>query len=208
MTAVFAFYFFCSAWFPKGNKRAALFAASLFLIASGFGWIYIISLAETNPIGSQIESIGTFVEDKIKVSDIRLSANFMIAAFPDFSTALIYISLPAGFVLLGLVRVAIDNRFRYMILLSLVSILGILSHDEFYIFIILASLLPLIYNLQKKNYLYIGLLIAFAFTYAIDSISPENYFTFQNIFGMPLLQTLHDIHSIDVFPLHTATTFS
>jgi len=188
MTAVFAFYFFCSAWFPKGNKRAALFAASLFLIASGFGWIYIISLAETNPIGSQIESIGTFVEDKIKVTDIRLSANFMIAAFPDFSTALIYISLPAGFVLLGLVRVAIDNRFRYMILLSLVTILGILGHDEFYIFIILASLLPLIYNLQKKNYLYIGLLITFAFTYAIDSISPENYFTFQNIFGMPLFQ--------------------
>lgn len=188
ITAVFAFYFFCSAWFPRDSKKAALFAASLFLISSGFGWIYIISLEGTNPIDSQIESIATFVEDKIKVTDIRLSANFMIAAFPDFSTALVYISLPAGFVLLGLVRVAIDNRFRYMILLLLVTILGVLSHDEFYIFIILASLLPLIYNIQKKNYLYIGLLITFALTYAVDSISPENYFTFQNIFGMPLLQ--------------------
>ena len=188
MTAVFAFYFFCSTWFPRNKKRAALIASSLFLIGSGFGWIYIISLTATNPVASQIASIVTFVEDKIKVTDIRLSANFMIAAFPDFSTALIYISLPAGFVLLSLVRVSIDNKFCYMALLSLITILGILSHDEFYIFIILASLLPLIYNLQKKNYLYFALLIAFAFTYAVDTLSPERYFTFQSIFGMPLLQ--------------------
>jgi hypothetical protein len=188
MTAVFAFYFFCSAWFPRNKKKAALFAASLFLIASGFGWIYIISLTGTNPISSQLASIVAFVDDKIKVTDIRLSANFMIAAFPDFSTALIYISLPAGFVLLGLVRVNFDNKLSYMTILSLITILGILSHDEFYIFTILASVLPLVYNLQNKHYVYFGLLVAFGFTYALDALIPGRYFTSQIIFGMPLLQ--------------------
>ena len=39
MTAVFAFYYFCSTWFPNNSKRAALLASSLFLISSGFGWV-------------------------------------------------------------------------------------------------------------------------------------------------------------------------
>ncbi len=38
MTAVFAFYYFTLSWFPSNMKRAALFASSLFLLASGFDW--------------------------------------------------------------------------------------------------------------------------------------------------------------------------
>jgi hypothetical protein len=187
ITAVFAFYYFCLIWLPRDNKRAALLASSLFLTAAGFGWIYMFSLAETNPLDSQIASITNFVEDKIKVSDIRLSANFMIAAFPDFSTGLIYIVLPAGFVLLGLVRTKLDNRFHYVLILSLVTILGTISHDEFYIFVILASSLPLIYNIQKKYSVYIALIISLAFTFVLDTLLPVKYFTVQSIFGVSLL---------------------
>ena len=67
--AVFSFYYFCSVWFPNNSKRAALLASSLFLIASGFGWIYLISLTETSPITSQISSISKFLDDKIKFTD-------------------------------------------------------------------------------------------------------------------------------------------
>ena len=187
ISAVFGFYYFCSIWLPGDNKRAALFASSLFLIAAGFGWIYIITLAEANPLDSQFASISNFVDDKIKVSDIRLSANFMIAAFPDFSTGLIYIALPAGFLLLGLVRTKFENRFHYVLILSLVTTLGTLSHDEFYIFIIIASTLPLIYNIEKKYSVYVALIIALAITFALDTLLPVKYFTTQSIFGVPLL---------------------
>jgi hypothetical protein len=187
ITAVFGFYYFCSIWFPRDRKRAALLASSLFVIGSGFGWIYMISLTETNPISSPISSMANFVDDKIKVTDIRLSANFMIAAFPDFSTGLIYISLPAGFVLLGLVRTNIENKLHYTAILATITVLGVLSHDEFYIFIIISSTLPLIYNLQKKHSLYVAFLVAIAFTYLIDGLLPVRYFTFQSIFGLPLL---------------------
>jgi hypothetical protein len=188
MTAVFAFYYFCSIWFPDSSKRAALLASSLFLISSGFGWVYIISLTETNPIASQISSISNFLDDKIKFTDIIRPANFMIAAHPDFSTGLIYISLSAGFVLLGLIRAKISNKLCYTIILSLVSILGILSHDEFYFFIIASSTLPLIYNMQKKYSVYFALLFALAFTYTIDALLPVRYFSTNDIFGFPLIQ--------------------
>jgi len=188
MTAVFAFYYFCLAWFPLNKKRAAIFASSLFVIASGFGWVYILYLTDTSPIVSQISSISNFVEDKIRVTDIRLSANFMIAAFPDFSTSLIYISLPAGFVLLGLIRIEFGNKISYTTILLLISILGILFHDEFYIFIIVSCILPLIYNLKKKSYVYFAFLIAFALAYIIDGLLPVKYFTSHRIFGISLIE--------------------
>ena len=188
MTAVIAFYYFCRTWFPSSKKRAALFASSLFVIASGFGWMYILHLAGTNPVDSQINSISYFVEEKIRVSDIRLSANFMIAAFPDFSTGLTLVSLPAGFVLLGLVYVKFRNKISYITVLSLISILGILFHDEFYMFIIVSSLLPLIYNLKKKSYVYFAFLIAFASAYIIDGMLPIKYFTANRVFGMSVIE--------------------
>lgn len=201
ITAVFGFYYFCSVWFPRDRKRAALLASSLFVIGSGFGWVYMFSLTETNPISSSISSMANFVDDKIKVTDIRLSANFMIAAFPDFSTGLIYISLPAGFVLLGLVRTKIENKLHYTSILAIITVLGVLSHDEFYIFIILSSALPLIYNLQKKHSLYVAFLVAIAFTYLIEGLLPVRYFTSQSIFGTPLL-LLCTIFTVVMFAMY------
>lgn len=199
--AVFAFYNFCFTWFPSDKKRAALFASSLFVIASGFGWVYMLYLTDTSPIGSQISSISNFVEDKIRVTDIRLSANFMIAAFPDFSTGLILVSLPAGFVLLSLVYVEFGNKISYITILSLISTLGILFHDEFYIFIIVSSLLPLTYNLKNKSYVYFAFLISFSFAYLIDGLLPVKYFTSNTISGIPLIE-LNFIFTLVTFSLY------
>ena len=174
--------------FPQVKREPALFASSLFVIASGFGWMYILHLAGTNPVDSQINSISYFVEEKMRVTDIRLSANFMIAAFPDFSTGLTLVSLPAGFVLLGLVYVKFRNKFSYITILSLISILGIIFHDEFYIFIIVSSLLPLIYNLRKKSYVYFAFLIALASAYIIDGMLPIKYFTSNRVFGISVIE--------------------
>ena len=47
MTAVFAFYYFCSIWLPRDNKRAALLASSLFLISIGI-WMDLYNLFGRN----------------------------------------------------------------------------------------------------------------------------------------------------------------
>ena len=187
MTAVLAFYYFCSRWFPQNKKRAALLASSLFVFGSGFGWIYILSSTATGSTIAQISSVIALLDDSVLAPDIKLSANFMIAAFPDFSTGLIYITLPAGFVLLGLIRTRFKNKLSYTAILSIVSILGILFHEEFYVFIIVASLLPLIFNIRERNSLYLAFLFAFVVAYVIDSLLPVRYFTTREISGVPLI---------------------
>ncbi|HZL23730.1 MAG TPA: hypothetical protein VFC05_10415, partial [Nitrososphaeraceae archaeon] len=187
MTAVLAFYYFCSRWFPSNQKRAALLASSLFVLGSGFGWIYILSSTATGSTVPQISSIAALLDDSVLAPDIKLSANFMIAAFPDFSTGLIYITLPAGFVLLGLIRTRINSKLSYIAILSIVSILGILFHEEFYFFIVVSSLLPLTFNIREKNSLYLAFLFAFLVAYILDSLLPVRYFTSREISGVPLI---------------------
>ena len=187
MTTVFAFYVFCRTWFPANKKRASLFASSLLVIASGFGWMYMLYLTEIDPVGSQANAISYFVQEKIRETDIRLSANFMIAAFPDFNTSLTLVSLPAGFILLSLIKFEFHNRIIHTVLVSLVSILGILFHDEFYLFVILSSLLVFTYNIRKRGNVYFALLIALASVYVIDSMLPVNYFTSNKILGLPVI---------------------
>ncbi len=188
ITAAFAFHYFCKTWLPSNKKRAALLASTFFVIASGLGWIYILYLADASTVDSQINSISYFVEEKIRVSDIRLSANFMIAAFPDFSTGLTLIALPAGFVLLALIYLEFGNKITYIAILSLISLLGILFHDEFYLFILVSSILPLVYNLKKKTWVYFALLIALASAFVIDSMLPVKYFTSHRIFGISVIE--------------------
>ena len=187
MTAVFAFYYFCREWFPLKMKRAALLASTFFVLSGGFGWVYLLYSTGANPVTSEILSITSFLQEHIKFSDIILSANFMIAAYPDFSTGLIYIALPAGFLLLGLLRFEIKNKFTSTVIVSIVSLSGILFHDEFYIFIIVSSILPLVFNMRNKSSVYLAFLITFAFVYIIDMISPINYFTSRGVLGIPLI---------------------
>lgn len=183
MTAVFAFYYFTLSWFPPNAKKAALIASSFFLLASGFDWTYIIS----NLQNSQISQITTFFLQQIRSSDLIYAPNFIISAFPDFSTALIYIVLPAGFVLLGLIRLKFDNNFSYTAIISIITILGILSHDEFYFFIIVSCILPIVFNIGKKHCVYVAFLISFVFIYIVDGMLPVKYFTSNTISEIPLI---------------------
>jgi hypothetical protein len=43
---VFAFYYFFLKWLPS-YKKAALLAATLFMLSSGFGWVYLLNLANS-----------------------------------------------------------------------------------------------------------------------------------------------------------------
>jgi len=207
MTAVFGFYFLCRTWLPSNKKRASLFAASLFVIAAGFGWIYVLYLEQSNPVESQTNSISYFVDEKIRESDIRLSANFMIAAFPDFSTGLTLVTLPAGFALLSLIYVKFRNMIGYITIISAVSFVGIIVHDEFYIFVVLSSLLPLAYNLKNKSYVYFALFIALTCVYLLNGVFPVKYFTANRILGTPVLE-LNFIFTLVTFSLYLLRQYS
>jgi hypothetical protein len=186
MTPLFAFYYFFLTWVPTTKRKAALLACSLFMISSGFGWIYLLSISVTSePIISPLSSLESLVNTRSL--DIVRASNFIIATAPDFSTGLIYIALPAGFTLLGIVRTTIKNNFTNIAIVTAISVLGIISHDEFYFFIIIASILPLIFRMKSKNYLYLGFVIAFLIIFLIDIITPGKYLTLNEIFGLPLL---------------------
>lgn len=183
MTAVFAFYYFFSTWVPRSMQKAALIACSLITLSAGFGWIYLLNISvTTQPIVSQQSSLNVF--ENIRQLDIVRSSNFGITA-PD--TGLTYIVLPIGFVLLGILRTRFNSNFTNTAIVTAISILGIMSHDEFYIFIIIACLLPLIFKMKSRNYLYLGFLLALSIVYVIDILTPGKFFTFIQILGLPLL---------------------
>ena len=145
---VLAFYYFFKNWVPNRMKKAALLACTLFMLSSGFGWIYVLNLAVTDPPESQESALQMMYQAVITSFDIILPTSFS-AAHPDFSTPLIIIALPAGFVMLVILREEeIKNKFnsKYFALILPITFLGIISHDEFY-FIIIASIVPIFYFL-------------------------------------------------------------
>jgi cell division protein FtsW (lipid II flippase) len=54
-----------------------------------------------------------------------MPGNFIIASHPDFSTALIFITLPAGLILLGFVRQIIQGRIIFTIIVTIITLLEI-----------------------------------------------------------------------------------
>ena len=185
---IFGFYFFFSAWIPANMQRAKILACTLLAISSGFGWMYLLGLSvTTNPVVSEKSVLDTIVSTE--PFDIFQPTNFSLSAHPEFSTGLIYIALPAGFVLLGLLRGYITNKFTFTIMVTVISVLGILSHDEFYLFIIIAAVIPLVFRIRQGNYMYLGFVLAIFIVYLIDITSPERYYTSIVIFsGFSLLK--------------------
>jgi hypothetical protein len=183
LSPVIAFYYFFSRWIPRNLNRANLLACSLFAVGSGFNWIYFLG-----PMGQPILSEHSFLEAIYRAASVVVvqPTNFIFAANPDFSTGLIYIALPAGFVLLGLVHERIGSKFMYTILTTGVTIVGSLTHPEFYYFLIVGSLLPIFFSFKKEvYYLYLGFLFALIFVYLFDKIFPGNASIV--IFGLPLV---------------------
>jgi hypothetical protein len=197
---VLAFYYFFKNWVPNRMKKAALLACTLFMLSSGFGWIYLLNLAVTDPPESQESALQMMYQAGIKSFDIILPTSFS-GAHPDFSTPLIIIALPAGFVMLGILREEeIKNKFnsKYFALILPITFLGIISHDEFYLFIIIASIVPIFlffstnsYYKNKKNYVYVYVVLLAALlltlVLATFSFAGVGYFTYITILGVPLI---------------------
>ncbi|HZD83688.1 MAG TPA: hypothetical protein VE076_12510, partial [Nitrososphaeraceae archaeon] len=68
-------------------------------------------------------------------------------------------------------------NIKYFVIFTLISLLGILCHDEIYLFIIMVSVIPIIFGLPKKHFVYAAFLAAMAITLLVDRIYIENYFT-------------------------------
>jgi len=182
---MFAFFYFFLAWVPATMRKAGLLACTLFTLSSGFGWIYLLSSSEFQHIISQHSSLE--ILRTMGHLDIVSTSNFVIPTAPDFSTGLIYIALPAGFVLMGMLRTRFQSGLINIFLVVTISVLGIISHYEFYIFIIIASLLPFLFKMKSRSYVYIAFLTAFSIVYLIDILSPGNFYSSLKIFGYPLL---------------------
>ncbi|HKQ21496.1 MAG TPA: hypothetical protein VJS91_05615, partial [Nitrososphaeraceae archaeon] len=56
-TLIFAFYYFFTAWVPIKIRKAALLAAVLFTMSSGFGWIYYLNITTNDLITSPQSSL-------------------------------------------------------------------------------------------------------------------------------------------------------
>lgn len=184
---IFAFYYFFTKWSPARFKRASLIATGLFVLSSGFGWLYVIATTNTETTLSPIDSAYHLQNAGLKTFDIHLPNTFMNVSSPDFTTGLIIIGLPAGFVLLGLLKENISDKIRSIAIISAVSFIGIFSHDEFYLFIILASIIPPLFRLEGKSNFYAAILIAVTVTILADLIFPAKYYTIREIFGIPLV---------------------
>jgi hypothetical protein len=212
---VFAFYYFFTNWIPKDKQRAALLASTLFMLSAGFGWLYAFNaaLADHNQVTFDVSSSLEIVELTYrKTFDVETPTTFIDVGHPDVTTPLIIIALPAGFTLLGLIKEVKlfklnngdnntasrrNSRFFGMLtclaIVTAISFLGILSHDEFFLFIIVActAMIILFRQLPKNvNYsiFFVSLLSAISLVLLVDTfISPARIYTNRDILGLPLI---------------------
>jgi hypothetical protein len=194
---VFAFYYFFNKWVPGRNpnwKKAALLACTFFMLSSGFGWINMITMsATTNPVKSPLSSAELFQLVETRTLDIQRAGSFIITSSPQFGTSLTLFALPLGFVLLGLVKEKITPKIKYITILGTTTTVGILSHDEFYLFIIVGCLLPLVFRLsERKNSIYLIFLCSMLLVAIVDiasnlELSTLRYYTAQGVLGIPLI---------------------
>jgi len=213
---VFAFYLFYVSWTHKSNQRAVMLGITFFVLSSGFGWVYALySATQSGPIISAASSVNILSNTTERTYDVGLPTTFLGVGHPDITTPLIVVALPAGFVLLGLLgqiksiynnnheissnhgNIVLQKRTRYfsvliLVLITAISFLGILAHDEFYLFIIIASTVILFGNSRiNANYsiFFASFLSAILLVTLVDYfISPIKYYTEREILGLPLVE--------------------
>ena len=195
--AVFAFYYFFKKWVPSRNpswQKASLLACTFFMLSSGFGWVNMITASiSTNPVNSPHSSAELFRLVESRTLDIHRAGSFIITSSPQIGTNLTIIALPLGFMLLGLVKERITSRLNYIVTLGTITTVGIFAHDEFYLFIIISCLLPLIFKLsEKKNTLYGTFLCSILIVACLDITfnvqnSTVRYYTAISVSGIPIL---------------------
>jgi hypothetical protein len=183
---VFAFYYFFTIWLPD-HRKTALLASTLFMLSSGFGWAYLINLTANNPVASPMSALNVISTAAIKTFDITIPNTFVDAGHPDITTGLIIIALPAGFVLLGLIKQNVSSKLKNIALIIPIVILGYLTHDEFGFFLIVGSVILVIFRLNGKNTVFAAMVIALSFLILIDFLSPAKYYKVREFFGIPLV---------------------
>jgi hypothetical protein len=184
---VFAFYYFFSNWVPRYAKKAAILGSALFMLSAGFGWLYVLYLSFNDQISTAAASLDIFNDARIKSFDILNLSSFIAVSNPDITSPLIVISLPAGLATLGLIADPSAQRgLKLMLIFSLMALAGILSHPEFYIFVIVGSLAALIFNLTWKNSIFIAFIISIATTLILDML-PGHYYSASGVGGIPLI---------------------
>ena len=186
---VLAFYYFFKKWIPNpGWRRAAVLACALFMLSSGFGWVNIVSLTVgANHLISQLSALEILYSGAYKTGDIQQPTTFIDTAQPEPTSPLLLLALPTGFILLGLIKENLSGKFKYLAILTVISTLGVLSHDEFYLFILVGSILPLAFRLPQKNSVYTSFLFALSVVILADNVFPIKYYTVRDMFGIPLV---------------------
>jgi hypothetical protein len=189
MMAIFAFYYFFSRWVPSNQRKSVVLATTLFVLSSGFGWVLVVNSSLTNSYHSQESSLENLHLASIRSSDIRTPNTFINVGHPTFTSPLIIIGLPAGFVLLGLIHEHSTKqpKLRFICIITAITVLGILSHPEFYLFMIIGSILILSFRLSYGNLIYTSFLFALFFCILVDFLSPLNYYSAIKILNAPLL---------------------
>jgi hypothetical protein len=190
MMAIFAFYYFFSRWVPSNQRKAVILATVLFVLSSGFGWILVLDNSLTNSYHpTQESSLENLHWASIKSSDIRTPNTFFNVGHPTFTSPLIILGLPAGFVLLGVLKEhnAKQSKLRFICIVTMIVAFGVLSHPEFYLFIIIGSILLLAFQLSSRNLIYASFILALSFCVLVNLLSPQNYYTVVKILNAPLL---------------------
>ncbi len=186
---VMAFYYFVKKWIPNHYSfGAALLASALFMLGSGFGWINVLNLiAAGNNLTPPLSVLETLHLGASQTGDIQQPTTFINTAQPEPTSPLLLIGLPSGFILLGLMKEDVGSKIKYIAVIAAITTLGVLTHDEFYLFIIIASILPLTFRLPSKNSLYIAFSISLSLVILADNIFPVKYYTLREISGIPLI---------------------
>ena len=207
---VFAFYYMFSKWVPGNMRKAALLASVLFVLSSGFGWLYVLYLSVANQVTSEQASLDAFNDARIKSFDIFQPSSFIGVDHPGITSPLLVISLPAGLVLLGLVKESRAQRgpkimgLNYLVIITIISLVGTLSHPEFYLFVIISSLAVIIFKLPRRNFIFAAFIISTSLAILSDML-PGQYITAVKIVGIPVIH-LTWVFTSAIFMLSVFTT--
>ena len=183
------FIIFSLVGFPLTNERQPSWPLPcLYCRQDLVGYWYLIDSVTSKYSYSDETSLENLHTASIRSSDIRTPVTFINVGHPTFTSPLIIIALPAGFLLLGLIKEHIPNisKLRFICIITVITVVGILSHPEFYLFMIVGSILILSFRLMHGNLFYISIISALLLCVLINFLSPQNYYTSIMIFNIPL----------------------
>jgi len=179
------------------------------MLSSGFGWVYLLYLVDIKQMASERDYLDAFNDARLKSFDIFQPSNFVAMDHPGIASPLIVVSLPAGFILLGLIAergVQKESKaimVRYLVIVAILSLAGALFHPEFNLFIVIGSISALVFKLPRRNIIFAGFMISQSLLMVIDGL-PGQYISAVKIAGIPLVY-LSLVFTMSIFLLSILT---